>query len=80
MIILIFLIGLFFYAKCYDPEYVEGLTSNNNSNNNISTGGPAQYVFVYDNGLMKVYKLTTLIHQFIEMQMGVYPTKVEQLN
>ena len=33
LFILIFLIGLFFYAKCYDPEYVEGLTSNNNSNN-----------------------------------------------
>jgi len=29
--ILVFLIGLYFYAKCSDPKYEEGLTNNNNS-------------------------------------------------
>ena len=29
--ILVFLIGLFFYAKCSDPKYEEGLTNNNNN-------------------------------------------------
>ena len=33
LFILVFLIGLYFYAKCSDPEYVEGLTNNNNSAN-----------------------------------------------
>jgi len=27
----VFLIGLYFYAKCSDPNYLEGLTNNNNS-------------------------------------------------
>jgi hypothetical protein len=31
LFILVFLIGLYFYAKCSDPSYVEGLTNNNNS-------------------------------------------------
>ena len=31
LFILVFLIGLFFYAKCSDPNYVEGLTNNTNS-------------------------------------------------
>jgi hypothetical protein len=31
LFILVFLIGLFFYAKCSDPKYVEGLTTNTNS-------------------------------------------------
>jgi hypothetical protein len=29
----VFLIGLYFYAKCSDPNYLEGLTNNNNSSN-----------------------------------------------
>ena len=33
LFILVFLIGLYFYAKCSDPEYVEGLTNNNNNAN-----------------------------------------------
>jgi hypothetical protein len=33
LFILVFLIGLYFYAKCSDPEYLEGLTNNNNSAN-----------------------------------------------
>ena len=31
LFILVFLIGLYFYAKCSDPNYLEGLTNNNNS-------------------------------------------------
>ena len=31
LFILVFLIGLYFYAKCSDPNYVEGLTNNNNN-------------------------------------------------
>jgi hypothetical protein len=30
--ILVFLIGLYFYAKCSDPKYAEGLTNNNLDN------------------------------------------------
>jgi hypothetical protein len=30
LFIVVFLIGLFFYAKCSDPKYEEGLTNNNN--------------------------------------------------
>jgi hypothetical protein len=30
LFILVFLIGLFFYAKCADPKYAEGLTNNTN--------------------------------------------------
>jgi hypothetical protein len=33
LFILVFLIGLYFYAKCSDPNYLEGLTNNNNSAN-----------------------------------------------
>ena len=33
LFILVFLIGLYFYAKCSDPNYLEGLTNNNNSSN-----------------------------------------------
>jgi len=29
LFILVFLIGLYFYAKCADPKYAEGLTNNN---------------------------------------------------
>jgi len=28
LFILVFLIGLYFYAKCADPKYAEGLTNN----------------------------------------------------
>jgi hypothetical protein len=31
LFILVFLIGLYFYAKCSDPNYVEGLTNKTNS-------------------------------------------------
>jgi hypothetical protein len=31
LFILVFLIGLYFYAKCSDPNYLEGLTNNNNN-------------------------------------------------
>jgi hypothetical protein len=31
LFILVFLIGLFFYAKCSDPKYAEGLTNNINT-------------------------------------------------
>ena len=31
LFILVFLIGLYFYAKCSDPNYVEGLTNNTNN-------------------------------------------------
>ncbi len=31
--IIVFLIGMYFYAKCSDPEYVEGLTNNTNGAN-----------------------------------------------
>jgi hypothetical protein len=31
LFILVFFIGLYFYAKCSDPNYVEGLTNNNNN-------------------------------------------------
>jgi hypothetical protein len=34
LIIVVFLIGLYFYAKCSDPNYVEGLT-NNNTNSGV---------------------------------------------
>ena len=30
LFILVFFIGLYFYAKCSDPNYLEGLTNNNN--------------------------------------------------
>jgi hypothetical protein len=33
LFILVFLIGLYFYAKCSDPNYYEGLTNNNNNSN-----------------------------------------------
>ena len=33
--IFVFFIGMYFYAKCSDPEYVEGLTNNKTSNNGI---------------------------------------------
>jgi hypothetical protein len=33
LFILVFLIGLYFYAKCSDPEYVEALTNNNSGAN-----------------------------------------------
>ena len=33
LFILVFLIGLYFYAKCSDPNYLEVLTNNNNSSN-----------------------------------------------
>jgi hypothetical protein len=33
LFILVLLIGLYFYAKCSDPNYLEGLTNNNNSSN-----------------------------------------------
>ncbi len=35
LFILVFLIGLYFYAKCSDPNYLEGLTNNNSSNTGI---------------------------------------------
>ena len=31
LMIVVFLIGLYFYAKCSDPNYLEGLTNNNNN-------------------------------------------------
>ena len=34
LMIVVFLIGLYFYAKCSDPNYVEGLT-NNNTNSGV---------------------------------------------
>ena len=34
LMIVVFLIGLYFYAKCGDPNYVEGLT-NNNTNSGV---------------------------------------------
>jgi len=33
LFIIVFLVGLYFYAKCSDPKYTEGLTNNNNNNN-----------------------------------------------
>ena len=30
--IIIFMIGLYFYSKCSDPQYLEGLTNNSNNN------------------------------------------------
>ena len=33
--ILVFLIGLYFYAKCSDPSYLEGLQNNGNNNNGV---------------------------------------------
>jgi hypothetical protein len=31
LFIVVFLVGLFFYARCADPAYMEGLTNNNNN-------------------------------------------------
>jgi hypothetical protein len=38
LMIVVFLIGLYFYAKCGDPNYVESLTNNNTTNNNTNSG------------------------------------------
>ena len=35
LFILVFLIGLYFYAKCSDPNYLEGLKNNENNNNSV---------------------------------------------
>jgi len=35
LFILVFLIGLYFYAKCSDPTYLEGLKNNENNNNGV---------------------------------------------
>ena len=35
LFILVFLIGLYFYAKCSDPNYLEGLQNNENNNNGV---------------------------------------------
>ena len=35
LFILVFLIGLYFYAKCSDPSYLEGLKNNENNNNGV---------------------------------------------
>jgi hypothetical protein len=35
LFILVFLIGLYFYAKCSEPSYLEGLKNNENNNNGI---------------------------------------------
>jgi hypothetical protein len=35
LFILVFLIGLYFYAKCSDPNYIEGLKNNENNNNRV---------------------------------------------
>jgi len=35
LFILVFLIGLYFYAKCSDPNYLEGLKNNENNNNGV---------------------------------------------
>jgi hypothetical protein len=35
LFILVFLIGLYFYAKCSDPNYLEGLKNNENNNNRV---------------------------------------------
>ena len=34
LFIIVFLAGLYFYAKCADPKYLEGLTNNNCMNTN----------------------------------------------
>jgi len=36
--ILVFLIGMYFYAKCSNPEYVEALTNNNNNSSSSNNG------------------------------------------
>ena len=35
LFILVFLIGLYFYAKCSDPNYLEGLKNNETNNNGV---------------------------------------------
>ena len=35
LFILVFLIGLYFYAKCSDPSYLEGLKNNEKNNNGV---------------------------------------------
>ena len=35
LFILVFLIGLYFYTKCSDPNYLEGLKNNENNNNSV---------------------------------------------
>jgi hypothetical protein len=35
LFILVFLIGLYFYAKCSEPNYLEGLKNNENNNNRV---------------------------------------------
>jgi hypothetical protein len=35
LFILVFLIGLYFYAKCSDPNYLEGLKNNEESDKTV---------------------------------------------
>lgn len=54
--ILVFLIGLFFYAKCSDPKYEEGLTNNNNNQSrcpNLLIQKGSNF-FLYNSKLAKV--------------------------
>jgi hypothetical protein len=54
--ILVFLIGLFFYAKCSDPKYEEGLTNNNNNESrcpNLLIQKGSNF-FLYNSKLAKV--------------------------
>ena len=54
--ILVFLIGLYFYAKCSDPKYEEGLTNNSNSQPrcpNLLIQKGARF-FLYNSAVAKV--------------------------
>ena len=54
--ILVFLIGLYFYAKCSDPKYEEGLTNNSNAQPrcpNLLIQKGAQF-FLYNSAVAKV--------------------------
>jgi len=49
LFILVFLIGLFFYAKCADPKYAEGLT------NNISNGSRCPNILIQKGSRFYLY-------------------------
>jgi len=54
--ILVFLIGLYFYAKCSDPKYEEGLTNNSNAQPrcpNLLIQKGSQF-FLYNSAVAKV--------------------------
>ena len=68
LFIIVFLVGLYFYAKCADPKYLEGLTNNSNTYNSNTPRCPnlliqkGSKLFIYNSQLAKVPGVNVLFY------------------